>query len=109
MPTQANPNGYGTTVGQVSGPAIPGNPTRAGLMFINPSATIAVAICPAIVNQGVLGVFTGLAAGVAQINGPGSITLNPGDKFILDNLSATTAWNAIAGGAGGILTAFEWC
>jgi hypothetical protein len=82
-------------------------------MFINPSATIAVAICPAIVNQGVLGVFPvtfgAATAGVAQINGPGSITLNPGDKFILDNLSSTTAWNAVAGGAGGVLTAFEWC
>lgn len=107
--TQPNPNGFGTTVGTTSGAAIPANPTRSGLMFINPSASIVVAICPAMVNQGTLGNYTGLATGVAAINGAGSITLNPGDKFILDNLCASTAWNAIASGAGGVLTAFEWC
>ena len=107
--TQANPNGFGTTVGLTSGPAIPANPTRVGLILHNPSASVAVACCPAIVNQGNLGVYAGNALGVAVINGPGSITLQPGDKFILDNLSASTAWNAVASGAGGVLTALEFC
>ena len=31
--------------------------------------------------------ITGPVAGVAVINGAGSITLQPGDKFILDNLT----------------------
>lgn len=107
--TQANPNAFGTTVGTTSGPALPANPTRAGLMFYNPSATVAVAICPALINQGTLGVYTSFATGVAVINGAGSLTLQPGDKLIIDNLSPTTAWNAIASGAGGVLTALEWC
>jgi hypothetical protein len=107
--TQSNPNGFGTTVGQTSGPAIPANPTRVGLMFINPSPSVSIGICPAMVNQAALGVYTGLATGVAAVNGAGSITLQPGDKFILDNVSSTTAWNAVASGAGGVLTALEWC
>jgi hypothetical protein len=107
--TQANPNGFGTTVGLTSGPAIPANPTRVGMIFHNPSSSVAVAICPAIVNQGTLGVYTGNAVGVAAINGAGSITMQPGDKFIVDNLSCTSAWNAIASGAGGVLTGLEFC
>jgi hypothetical protein len=101
--TNAAPFGFGTTVGTVSGPVFPGG-TFGGITFINPSPTVAVAICPALVNLAVLGVYAGLATGVAVINGAGSITLNPGDKFIIDNQQATTAWNGIASGAGGLLT-----
>lgn len=109
LSTQANPNAFGTTVATTSGPALPANPTRAGLMFYNASSGVAIAVCPALVNMGTLGVYTSFATGVAAINGAGSITLQPGDKFIIDNLSASTAWNAIASGAGGQLTALEWC
>src|ERR1700704_2640426 len=93
------PIGYGTTLGLVSGPALPANPTRGGLVFINPSASVTVAVCPAVVNPATLGVYTGNAAGIAAINGAGSLTLNPGDKFIIDNLACTGAWNGIASGA----------
>ena len=41
------------------------------------------------------------------INGAGSITMQPGDKFIIDTLQCTGAWNGIAGGSGGILTILE--
>jgi hypothetical protein len=76
-------------------------------MFVNPSASVAVAICTALVNQGTNGVYIGLATGTAVINGAGSITLAPGDKFIIDTFNCTCAWNGIAAGAGGILTVLE--
>jgi hypothetical protein len=101
--TNAMPVAFGTTVGVVSGPVFPGG-TFGGVIFINPSPTVAVAICPSQVNLGTLGVYAGLATGVAVINGAGSVTLQPGDKFILDNLQATAPWNGIASGAGGVLT-----
>ena len=106
--TVASPNALGTTVGLVSGPALPANSTRVGLFLHNPSASITVAVVPAVLNSGTLGVYTGTAAGVAVINGAGSVTLNPGDKLIIDNLSCTSAFNAIASGAGGVLTAWEF-
>lgn len=102
--TNASPLGWGTTVGTTSGPVFPGNSTSGGLIFINPSSSVSVAICAASTNIGVLGVYAGFANGVAVINGAGSITLGPGDKFIIDNLLCTTAWNGIASGAGGVLT-----
>lgn len=105
--TVLGPVGYGTTVGTVSGPVLPANPTRAGLIFHNPSTSVAVAICPAVVNQGTLGVYSGNAVGVAAINGAGSITMQPGDKFIIDNMQCTSAWNGIANQAGGVLTITE--
>jgi hypothetical protein len=107
--TAAFPVSYGTTVGTTSGLVLPANPARVGLMFANPSASVAVAICPAMVNQGTNGVYTGLATGTAVINGAGSITLAPGDKFIIDTFNCTSAWNGIAGGAGGVLTVLESC
>ncbi len=106
--TNPLPTGYGTTVGQVSGPALPANPTRGGLVFYNPSLSVIIAVCPAVVNQGILGAYTGNATGVAIINGAGSITINPGDKFIIDNLTASGAFNAIASGPGGLLTTWEF-
>ena len=102
------PSAFGTTVGLTSGPAIPANPSRGGLVFYNPSASVTVAICPSVLNSGTLGVYTGPSAGVAVINGAGSVTLNPGDKFIIDNLSCTAPYNAIASGPGGLLTVWEF-
>lgn len=102
------PVGWGTTVGVTSGPVLPANPTRNGLIFINPSASVAVAVCPAMVNQGTLGVYANAPSlGVAAINGQGSVTIQPGDKFIIDNLNCTGAFNGIASGASGILTIWE--
>lgn len=101
------PIGWGTTVGLVSGPVLPSNPERRGIIFHNPSATVSVAICPALLNSGVLGVYTGIVVGVAVINGAGSITLQPGDKFIIDNLACSIGWNGIASGTGGVLTILE--
>jgi len=102
--TNASPMGFGTTVGVTSGPVFPGVASNGGVIFHNPSGSVAVAICPAQLNMGVLGVYSGFASGVAVINGAGCITLAPGDKFILDNMLCTSAWNGIAAGAGGILT-----
>ena len=102
--TYSSPLGWGTTVGLTSGPVFPGNSSCSGMMIINASTTATVAICSAQTNVGTLGVYPGFAAGVAVINGPGCITLAPGDKFIIDNLLCTTAWNGIASGAGGALT-----
>lgn len=106
--TVGSPTGYGTTVGQTSGPVLPGNPTRTGLIIHNPSASVSAAVCPAVVNQGVLGVYSGAAVGVAAINGAGSKTLAPGDVFIIDNLLCTSAFNGIASGTGGLLTFWEF-
>jgi hypothetical protein len=101
------PIGWGTTVGLVSGPVMPSNPSRSALVFVNASTGAAVAICPAVVNVGALGVYLGSAAGVAAINGAGSITMQPGDKFIIDTLNCTCAWNGIASGTGANLTILE--
>lgn len=101
--TNATPHGWGTTVGTVSGPVFPGVPSGAGIMFIN-NGSVALAICPANLNSGVLGVYSGFQAGVAAIGGAGSINLNPGDKWIVDTLPCTTPWNGIAASAGGVLT-----
>lgn len=104
---QALPLGWGTTVGTSSVQVLPVNPSRLALVFINSSPSVAVGICPSVVNAGVNGVYTGAAASVAAINGAGSITMNPGDKFIIDSMNVTTAWNGIAAGAGGQLTILE--
>ena len=101
--TQSSPSGWGMTVGLTSGLVFPGVGSSHGCVFIN-NGTAVIAICPASVNIGVAGVFPGFAAGVAVINGPGSININPGDKFFIDNMLCTTAWNGIAATAGGALT-----
>lgn len=101
------PIGWGTTVGLTSGPVMPSNPSRTGLVFINQSAGVSIAICPAVVNVGAGGFYSGATVGVAAVNGAGSITMQPGDKFIIDTISCTTAWNGIASGAGGVLTMLE--
>jgi len=102
------PVGWGTTIGLTSQPILPPNNTRQALVFINSSLTT-IAICPANVNIGVLGVYpTGAPpTGVAGINTPGSITMLPNDKFIIDNIACTCGWNGIAGGAGGGITILE--
>ncbi|SRR5882724_331377 len=105
--TNALPTGYGTTVGTTSGPVLPANPTRGGLVFYNPSLSVILAVCPAVVNLAVLGSYSGNATGVAVLYGAGSIVLNPGDKFIIDNLMCSGAWNGIASGPGGVLTVLE--
>ena len=101
------PLGWGTTLSTVSGPAFPSNPSRTGLIFVN-AGTVSIAICPVTLNSGVLGVYAGFVTpGVAVINGPGSITMQPGDKFIIDNLNCTCAWNGVSSAAGGALTILE--
>lgn len=108
MPTGASlPVGYGTTVNTTSGPVLPANSSRNALIFVNASVGISIAICPAAVNVGAFGVYIGLAAGVASINGAGSVTMGPGDKFIVDTIACTAAFNGIASGAGGVLTVWE--
>ena len=79
------PVGWGTTVGTSPITVLPPNPSRQGLIFTNQSPTAVIAICPAVVNVGAFGVYAAAAAGTPGINQPGSITMNPGDKFIIDN------------------------
>src|SRR5271170_2855149 len=104
---QALPVSWGTTVPTTSVSVLPANPSRQGLMFINASSGVTIAICPVQLNAGINGVYTGFAASTAVINGAGSVTMNPGDKFIIDTFNCTCAWNGIAAGAGGLLTVFE--
>jgi len=116
--TNPLPTGYAqaTPIGTTSVPVLPPGPTRGGLIFIN-NGSVVLAICPATVvtltlASGVL-VSGGAAIGVAAVGGSGSINLNPGDKFIVDNLPATGGWNAVAaalvnGVAAGILTVLEF-
>jgi hypothetical protein len=102
------PVGWGTTVGLTSGPVMPSNPSRTGLIFINASVSAAIAICPNVLNVGALGVYPGaVTPGIAVVNGAGSTTMQPGDKFIIDNLNCTCAWNGIGSGAGAVLTILE--
>lgn len=101
--TNSSPAGWGTTVGLTSGSVFPGVGSPHGAVFIN-NGGVVIAICPASVNLATLGVYTGFANGVAVISGAGSININPGDKFFIDNMAATTAWNGIAAGPGGVLT-----
>ena len=101
--TNSSPFSFGTTVSTTSGPVFPGNPSAGGMIVIN-NGQVQVAIVTATMNLGALGVYPGATAGVAVINGPGCVNLNPGDKFIFDNLLATAAWNGIAQGGIGALT-----
>lgn len=101
------PTGWGITVGATSQLALPANPTRSGLIWINQSSAV-IAICPATLNTvSSAGVVTNNVSGVAVIGGAGSITMQPGDKFIIDNMPCGCQWNAIAASAGSALTAFE--
>lgn len=114
--TNALPIGWGTTIGTVSQPVLPANPTRTGLQFYN-VGTIPVAICPANVNIGSLGAYPSLPSGtpppvgVAAIGTAGSITMQPGDKLIIDNLPCSCGWNGIAATTGGLgqITILEHC
>jgi hypothetical protein len=61
------------------------NPTRKGVIFYNPNASIAVWICPATVT--------------AVANGAGCIGLQAADSFVCSTsqgFSCSSAWNAIA-------------
>lgn len=100
------PTGWAITVGTTSALAIPQNTTRSGLIWINQSSAV-IAICPSILNTVVAGVITNSVVGVAAIGAAGSITMQPGDKFIIDNMPCGCQWNAIAASAGSALTAFE--
>lgn len=118
--TNPLPQGYAVTVGTVNQLALPYNGTRGGLIFFNNSAGGTISVCPAsmiTIPQGTppatpgqasaFGTFTA-AQGVAGTNAPGSVTLSPGQSFIVDNMNPTTAWNAIASAPGAALTALEF-
>lgn len=120
--TTGLPVGGAVTVGTANQLACPPNPTRGGLWFYNNSATAVIAVCPAAqwsiasgtapatANAGTTpsGAVTALTTGVAAINGPGSITLSPGQAQIIDNLNSGGAWNGIASIPGAALTILEF-
>lgn len=104
----ALPVAWGTPVGLTSGLVLPANPSRNSLIFVNSSVSGAIAIIPATANiAATQGAYIGQSVGVAVINGAGSITMQPGDKFIIDTIQCSTAWNAIASGTGAVLTILE--
>lgn len=102
------PIAWGTPVGVVSGLVMPANPSRNTITFVNASPSTAIAIIPSTANIALTqGAYVGPSIGVAVINGAGSITLQPGDKFIIDTIQCTTSWNGIAAAAGAVLTVLE--
>jgi len=110
--------GWAVTLGTSNQLVIPPNPSRTGIIFVNPGGA-AVAICPATQATVPVGqapwqagqitspVLPALITGVAIIGGAGSITINPNDKFIIDNLPCTTAWNGVGAIQGAVLTIYE--
>src|SRR5258708_13314823 len=123
MPTtNPLPLGYAVTLGTVNQLALPHNASRGGIAFYNDSATAVIALCPAsqvaipsgtvAATSGQTGNFTGvsgLAQGVAAINGPGSITLSPGQAFIIDNMQCTCASTGIPSLPSAALTVLDHC
>jgi hypothetical protein len=103
------PISYGTPVGLTSGPILPANASRNALVFVNSSVSGAIAIIPAAANIALLqGQYPGISTpSVAVINGAGSITMQPGDKFIIDTIVCSCAWNAVSTIAGSALTILE--
>lgn len=119
--TASLPNGYGTTVGTANQLAVPPNPTRGGLILFNNSATQVISVCPAslvLIASGtpplgpgqnlVPGAIPAPTLGVPGTNAPGSLTLQPGQAEIIDNLNCSGAWNGISNVAGGALTTLEF-
>jgi len=113
--TLLGPIAWGASPTLTAAPVLPPNPTRTGLIFIN-QGSVALAIAPAVGYVGAVTInsATGqyvtpaLSALVPAISGAGSITMQPNDKFIIDNLNCTGAWNAVAAAAtGGALTILE--
>ena len=109
---QLSPISWGTPVGLTSGLVLPSNPSRNGVVFVNNSVSSTIAIVPNISN---IATTQGAYAAVpstntaAVINGPGSVTMQPGDKFILETLFATCQWNGVASTATGAdLTILEF-
>jgi hypothetical protein len=86
---------------------LPANPSCGGLIFIN-AGPVAIAVCPALVSLGAGGVFGAFAIGVPVIGGGGSVTMQPGDKFIIDNLQCTSSFNGVAASAAGVLTIWSF-
>lgn len=119
--TATLPNGYAVTVGTANQLGVPANGTRGGLIFYNNSATGTVSVCPAslvAIPQGTAPAipgqnagFTGVGSpttGVAGTNAAGSVTLQPGGVFTIDNLNCGGAFNAIASANGSALTVLEF-
>lgn len=100
------PRPWAITVGTSSIAALGVNAARRRLIFHNPNATALVAFCPAANGA------TSLPL-AAAVNGAGSITLLPGEKFVVDkppepSSPISTGWNAIASAGGSSLTILEF-
>lgn len=117
------PNGYAVTVGTANQLAVPPNPTRGGLWFINNSAAAIISVCPSTIVTVASGTaplgpnpadgtaISGVSApapGVAGQNAAGSITLPPGGVQIIDNQNCAGAWNCISNVSSGALTVLEF-
>jgi hypothetical protein len=109
---------WAVTLGTTNQLVVAPNPSRNGLCFIN-NGGVAVTICPAnqiVIAQGTAPWQAGQGSsaplpspttGVAVANGAGSITMQPNDKFIIDNLPAQAAWNGVGAAPGAALTVLE--
>jgi aspartate 1-decarboxylase len=81
------------------------------VIFVNNSVSQTIAIIPNVANIAtVQGVYASQpqANAVAVINGAGSVTMQPGDKLILDTLFASCQWNGVASATGAFLTVLEF-
>jgi hypothetical protein len=103
---QVPPYAYPLTIGTSPTQVLPGpNAARRRLVFVNPNATAAVAVCPTLsrVNS---------AAITCAVNGAGSITIMPYASFTVDgvgqNGALPSAWNGIASAPGSALTVLEF-
>ena len=103
---QSLPFVFAVTVGTGSAQAVAANSNRARIEFYNSSDTAKIAVCPVLALRTIPTTLT------CTVNGAGSITLLPYQSYRIDSVGqgghVSTAWNAIASGAGSPLTIFEW-
>ena len=88
-----SPFAYGGTVGTSPITAIPAGDVQVKkLIFYNPNATGNIAFCPSSPNRG-----TG-ATIICAVNGPGSITLQPGWSLVTTTGNGSAPYPSISGG-----------
>jgi hypothetical protein len=119
--TSGSPIGGAVTVGTAAQAAIPPNPGRNALWLWNNSSAGTITVCPctqwsisqgaasypAFANTSAPGVINPITQGVPVVNGPGSITIVPGQSVLIDSMNLAGAWNGIGSQNGLSLTVLE--
>lgn len=108
-PNPLPPFAYAVTVGTAATQVIGANPARKRLLFVNPSSTASVAVCPPVQRVG-----TPPTPIVCAVNGAGSVTIPPLGVFTVDGGAAgnasfamSTSWNGVASAPSSPLTILE--